>query len=144
MDKLTEVTYRPFKSSTDDGFVFSYWLNNLRYSNSFFDAIPHDIYFSNYSKIISTIINRPQTTVRIACLKEDEDVIVGFSAFDERALHYVYVKDAWRSLGIGHALLPDPMPKYATHLVNDLIWDRISKKRIKKLPLNLIFNPFNL
>ena len=44
-------------------------------------------------------------TVRIACDPTDEDAIVGFAAFTGPELHYVYVKQPFRKMGIARMLL---------------------------------------
>jgi len=44
-------------------------------------------------------------TVRVACDPADEDTIVGFAVFTGPELHYVYVKQAFRKMGIARQLL---------------------------------------
>lgn len=144
MDKLAPVKIRPYKKADDEAYVVSHWLNGLRYSNAFFDRIPHDIYFTNYSLIVNSILNRAKTRVLIACLIDDEDVILGFSVHDHKAFHWIYIKPAWRAAGIAQALLPNPMPKYTSHITDRLIFHPKTHKLRKRLPLGLLFHPFHL
>lgn len=135
-DNLEElVVARPFQVS-DFEFIISTWIRGLYYGNSWFKEIPKDIFMKFYQRVITDIMASQNTTAWVACLKEDPDVIVGYAAFHlPDVVHYVYVKEAWRHLGIASYLVKPHAPKYCSHL---------TKAGLKLKPKEMIFNPFNL
>ncbi len=78
----------------------------------------------------------PNVNVKIACLKEDENVVLGYSVArkinEVNILDFVFVKSAWRGIGIAKSLVPSPL-----HVVTSLTK---SGKALK--PKEVIFNPF--
>lgn len=46
-----------------------------------------------------------RSSASIACSPEDPDVIVGYLVYEPKTIHYVYVKEAFRKLGICRRLL---------------------------------------
>lgn len=120
--------------SSDKAFIMATFLRGLYYGDTWFSQIPKDIFMDNYKRIAEALIERPDASVRIACLKEDPDVILGYSISKGTALDWVYVKKAWRGAGIGRALLP-PKITAITHLADT------GKALMNKIP-NCIFNPF--
>lgn len=112
------------------------WMRTLRFGNDFFKLIESSAYFSSYQEYIKKLLQRPQCIVRIACLTEDPDVILGFSVSEPDTLHYVWCeKDSRRKFGIARALTQFPFSTF-THLTNVgmSIWS-------KKFP-EAKFNPF--
>lgn len=116
------------------GFIYSKWLRSLRFGNEYFKLINSDDYYSNYKRYVSEVLDRPDVYLRLAVLTDEPDTALGFSVNEHSVLHYVYVKDDVRRLGIGSALVR----KFDTftHLTKDAlpIWTR-------KYP-KAIFNPF--
>lgn len=52
-------------------------------------------------------MQRHDVYVRVCCLREDPDVILGYAICEgDHILHYVHVKEAWRKFGIATSLLP--------------------------------------
>lgn len=123
-------------SPNDHSFILATFLRGLYYGDSWFSQIPKDVFMDNYKKIAQALLISPNTTVKIACLPEDSDVIIGYSilSLDYQAIVWVHVKKAWRLKGIARSLVPQH-PTAVTHL-NDL-----GKKLLTKLP-NAVFNPF--
>jgi len=124
--------YRP----TDRSFVLATFLRGLYYGDSWFSEIPKDIFMENYKRVVEALLNSPNVVVKVACLKEDPDVILGYSILssDLKAIAFVYVKSAWRKKGIGRSLLPQ-FPIAVTHLT------ALGKSLLSKLP-GAVFNPF--
>lgn len=122
----------------DKNFILATFLRGLYYGDSWFSEIPKNIFMDNYKKIAEAIVNSPNVTLKIACLNEDPDVILGYSVLssDFQTIHWVYVKSAWRKKGIGRSLVPR-MPTNVTHLT------LLGKTLIKKFD-NTVFNPFAL
>src|SRR5262249_10235426 len=63
----------------DYNFILATFLRGLYYGDSWFSLIPKDIFMDNYKIIAQTLIKLPSTVVKIACLPDDPDVILGYS-----------------------------------------------------------------
>lgn len=122
----------------DKHFIYSTFLRGLYYGDSWFSLIPKQIFMDNYKKVIEGLIFSPNTTINIACLKDDPNVILGYSitSADFTTIHYVFVKTVWRKKGIAKSLLPHS-PKEITHLTT------LGKILMPKFK-DVIFNPFKL
>jgi hypothetical protein len=125
----------------DKNFVIATFLRGLYYGDSWFSQIPKAIFMANYKLVIEALIAK--TTIKVACLKEDPDVILGYSILsnDFQTIHWVYVKSSkladgttWRQKGIGRALIPQ-YPTSVSHLT------KLGKDLLPKLK-NTVFNPF--
>lgn len=55
--------------------------------------------------MLDRILTSPDTVTNIACLPNDEDVILGYAVFQPKILHYVFVKEAFRENGIAKSLV---------------------------------------
>lgn len=98
------ITYRPFREA-DLPFILDSWLKTLRVNNDFFRQIDRDIYKLIYPEIVTRLVRTHRT--RVACLKEDDDVIIGYVCTNSDTLHWVFVKNQWRGLGIMKDLVPN-------------------------------------
>ena len=54
--------------------------------------------------------------VRVACLADDPDVIIGFAITRPNILDYVYTKGPWRKQGVAKKLLEGQVINYVTHI----------------------------
>lgn len=128
---------RDFRDS-DKNFVLATFLRGLYYGDSWFSLIPKPIFMDNYKKVGEHLVTNPSVTIKIACLKEDPDVIIGYSILsaDFQTIHWVFVKTLWRKHGIGRTLVPQN-PSTVSHLT------KVGLQLLHKLP-NAIFNPFKL
>lgn len=118
----------------DENFILSTFLRGLYYGNDWFKEIPKDLFMTKYHDIIEYLLAKPNTVVKIACLKEDEDVILGYSIHRDSILDFIFVKKAWRKKGIGKALLPLTFTK-VSHL---------TKVGRALKPTSCIFDPFSM
>jgi len=122
----------------DKNFILATFLRGLYYGDSWFSEIAKDIFMTNYKPVVEKFLNDPiKYTVKVACLKEDPTVIIGYSILsaDYQGITWVYVKSAWRKRGIAKSLTPR-YPTYVTHLT------ALGKVLMKKFETNVIFNPF--
>lgn len=120
----------------DIAFIFATWLRGLYYGNDWFEAIPKDIFMENYHRVVEALLEKPSVEIRISCLKEDPSTILGYAIIerDRNAIHWIFVKEAWRRFGIAKSLIPEDQKwVMATHLTK-------LGKRLK--PREMIFNPF--
>lgn len=135
MNKIDLIAQRDVKPE-DFNFIFATWLRGLRYGNSWFEAIDTKVYFTIYHKIIEKVLLKPTTSIKIACLKDDIDVVLGYSIYEGTRLDWVFVKKAWRGIGIAKSLIPGDT-QVVSHLTNTGLL------MLKKHP-NVAFNPFSL
>lgn len=133
-DLIEKIVIRPPREG-DVGFLFSTWATGLYYGNDNPGDDEHDARkkMSKIRKDIEPILYSPKTRIAVACLKEDEDVILGYSVFEGDSFHWIYVKKPWRLLGIGKSLIP-PGIKKATFMTE-------AGKSLK--PNNWEYIPFN-
>lgn len=132
-EDLALVATRPYRDG-DKNFILASWLRGLYYGSEWFREIPKEIFMENYHKVIDHILNRAQVTV--ACLKDDEDVILAYSVHGAHKLHWVFCKKAWRGIGISKLLVPVETTTI-THLT------KVAISYLRKNP-NVHFNPFSL
>lgn len=127
------VVIRP-ANERDVPFIFSCWLRGLRYGNELFELIDAEVYYEVYHQVIQNIITSPGTNVSVACLKEDPEVILGFSVSSGSTLHWTHVKKPWRNIGIAKALAP-------AHLTTVSHLTKVGVGILKNHP-TVRFNPF--
>lgn len=122
----------------DKNFILATFLRGLYYGDSWFSLIPKQIFMINYKRVAEALVNNDRCAVKIACLKEDQDVILGYSILstDYQVIHWVFVKNSWRQKGIAKSLLPQ-YPTAVTHLT------KLGQKLLPKFE-STIFNPFKL
>lgn len=136
MKDSDEILYRDSHSVDDIGFIVSTWLQGLYHGNDWFKQIDRDTYFDFYKKVVKSLVHRPTVKLKICCLKDNTDVILGYSVVEEKdhkkILHWVFVKPVWRKQGIAKVLIPKDI-EVITHLTK---WG----KQLK--PKEWIFNPF--
>lgn len=113
--------------------VFSKWLRSLRYGNEYFKLIDQEIYFSVYHRYIEVLLSRNLSSVYLAVLSDDRDVVLGFSVTEPGKLHYVHTHKDQRKQGIARSLCKDI--KTVTHITNDGLKAWAKHPEIK-------FNPF--
>ncbi len=128
---------RDFKED-DRKFIKATFLKGLYFGDSWYSLIPNAIFVDNYTKVADALLSSPNTIVKVACLKDDADVILGYSILGHQfsTVHWVFVKSAWRKGGIGRALVP-LRPDTVTHLT------ALGKSLMSKIE-TASFNPFKL
>jgi len=144
VSKKELIDMRPYIED-DKNFVLATWLRGLYYGESFYSSIPKAIFMENYHSILEGFLDRNADSITIACLKEDPDVILGYSVVrnlkigeaDISVLDWIFVKTAWRGIGIAKMLLPKRL-NACTHMT------KLGSSIIKSHNLDIIFNPFLL
>lgn len=122
----------------DRNFILATFLRGLYYGDSWFSAIDKKAFMENYKKVAEALISGNNTIINIACLKDEPDVILGYSILssDYQTIHWVFVKESWRKKGIAKSLCPQ-YPSTVTHL------NKLGKTLLTKFP-GVIFNPFKV
>ncbi len=129
LDKKDLVSIRGPRPD-DVSFIYASWLRGLYYGDTWFGEIPKDVFMANYHRVLEAILTKAD--VRVACLKDDPDVILGYSVAYGPILHWIFVKSAWRNIGIGKSLT-DFKIEAATHL---------TKVGRSLKPKDCVYNPF--
>lgn len=103
--------------------IFSRWLRSLRYGNEYFKKIRPSVYWDVYHRYIERLLLQGHTTVRMAVLTQDPDVVLGYAVTRGHILDYVHVHRDMRKMGIAKSLIP-PGITDITHLTKDAtpIW----------------------
>src|ERR1022692_61729 len=99
----TEVTIREPRPE-DINFILSTMLKGLFYGSKFWNEVDQTSFFQNYEPFLKTLMLRSE--IKIACLDDDQDVILGYSMAKANVLHFLFVKKSYRKLGIGKLLYP--------------------------------------
>ena len=120
----------------DINFIYATWLRSYRTGSSIGRQSRNTIYYREYNKVIDQILN--SSTIKIACLDEDELIILGYAVFDRENIHYIFVKEAFRRLGIAKRLVESSLilPETCTHSTY------LAEAVIEKFKLT--YNPFLL
>jgi len=134
MDKKDLIFTRD-ATPDDVNFIFATWLRGLRYGNHTFELIHQEIYFTLYHQVIEKLLSSPTVKIKVSALIEDPTVILGYCVSDQDVVHWTFVKDAWRGIGIMKSLLPKDFTT-VTHITN------IGEEIIRKKFPHIIFNPF--
>lgn len=120
----------------DKNFIMATFLRGVYYGDSWFSLIPKSIFMDNYKKLVEAAVDNNKAVIKVACLKEDSNVIIGYSILsnDYQAIVWCFVKSAWRNHGIAKSLLPQH-PTACTHLT------KVGQTLMTKYP-GMVFNPF--
>jgi GNAT superfamily N-acetyltransferase len=135
--ELSKKELIAFRAPTldDENFIYSTWLKGLRYGNELFSLIDQEIYFKTYHVIIEFLLKHPTTRIEVAALKEDPEVILGYVVRNQDTVHWLFVKQAWRGIGLARSLLSAPF-EFVSHLT-----DQGASLLKQKYP-TVKFNPF--
>lgn len=87
----------------DIPFIYETWLKSYRLDSSLGRLTRSSIFFENYRTVVDKILQDSNTD--IACLREDEDIILGYLVSEDKILHYSFVKEAFRKIGIAKSLV---------------------------------------
>lgn len=144
---VARVVHRTI-TTRDLAFVTNSWLKSNRKRG--FKYIEPQVYFHWHHKLLEALI--PTSNVIVACDIDNPDKIYGYGVarYDGPNLfvHYVYVREGWRGLGIGGSIFRAWMERFAPGAV---VWTHTSDgwedfvKHLRKtgaLGVAGIFNPY--
>lgn len=103
MNDQSMVVLRNFNPSEDQALIYASWRNALWFSEAREENSSAKFYAIATRRIRKLLAN-PDIKIKIACLSEMKDFIVGYSLMDHQHLHWVYVKADYRDKGIGKLL----------------------------------------
>lgn len=152
-EKNNEVAYRLLDPS-EHNFIYNSFLKSYR-DSPMVKGVPNTIYFKKQHDLIELFLVDPRSRAIVACNAQDPEQIYGYILAQSRpgdaqgdvlVVHWVYVKQPFRNLGIAKQLfaklssLPGERPTAAvqyTHRVKTV--DRL----LQSYP-HVTFNPYLL
>jgi GNAT superfamily N-acetyltransferase len=132
-------------NENDHAYIKATWVENYRQSRAT-QQIVNPVYFPGQRSLIERIfaVCPIETDILVACDPEDERVIYGWAVGrrETATLHYVYVRQEWRGLGIGDRLIQTITGRHdsafsITHLPGD-------RRFFSRLAKHAIYNPYLL
>lgn len=123
---------------SDIPFIYSSWLKSYRNSEDT-KGITDTVYYAHHHNFIEALLSRPTCVVLIVSPTGDPNTILGYSVTDSSrngpVIHYVYVKEAWRKMGLMKRLLSDAQVDVAACLfthrtkVAERLWSKYTEAR---------------
>lgn len=96
------IIVRAYQGKESDlAFIRNTWLLSFRLSH-FAGTLPDDLYLPAQTEQIGRLLGISQTL--IACDLEDQDTILGYLTHQDQVIHYIYVKEDWRGIGVARGL----------------------------------------
>ncbi len=135
MTKITQVplVFRRLEAE-DLNFIYPHWLNSYR-TAPFSQLMPAKYFKLEHKKIITSLLTKAKTIVAVD--PGDLNLIYGFMTHETTdgypVIHYLYVKEAFRGLGIAKALLSEigihsrhnqVFTSHMTHIARDCLEKR--------------------
>ncbi len=122
--------------------ILATWLRGLKHGDEFFSLVDPKAYYSVYSRVILTLLKRPECRARLAVIADEPDTVIAWTVFEGNALHFIFVKRggkgelAGRGRGIATSIFPEGVDTF-THItkIGKSIWRNKKYKELK-------FNPF--
>ncbi len=104
------ILIRPYNAQTDTNFVYSTWLRNYKHSSYFAKRIKPSVFFAGHHAVLNHLLAKPAMRLSVACDKNDPETIWGWLACEpsnlmQTVVHFMFVKDAFRKMGIARTLL---------------------------------------
>ena len=120
----------------DEAFVISTFLRGIYYGETFFSETPKEIFMKHYKLVARSLIGSNQVKVKIACLPDDPETIIGFSVLsnDFKTVNFVFVKKKWRNKGIARGLVPKGFEYVVPQHVTNIGKSILSKYKTKHNP----------
>ena len=98
---LNDLVYIRQLKEEDMPFIFATWLRQLWYAKTNHTTLTKSSFFKVYHEQLEFLVRHHDTAV--AALKDDPDTILGYLV-DTEPTPFVYIKKAWRDVGIELAL----------------------------------------
>lgn len=136
MEALEGLVLRP-GIVADRPFIAAAWFKSFQ---KHAPEVGFDVYKAGQGALIDRLLERSAVVTAAVELGPDLEELVGFVAWEGPAIHYVYVKQAFRRLGIGARLLKLPeSPLWHTHETHT--WRKLSGKPHTRYNPYLLVNP---
>ena len=142
-DCIDQWIIRKAKPS-DIAFVYDTFLNSVKHCSSLGKSCRSRVFFEEYKQVIDKLLTQSKTTV--ACLPNNEDVIVGYMISSEPlTVHFIFIKEIFRDLGVATSLIRDAFPDLDLRMHNLTYTHRTyDGDRLIRHRQEFIYNPFLL
>ena len=131
-------------TENDKPFIFSSWLKHYKNRSYFAKRIRNSIFYKWHHIIIENILDRPATVVMVAHPEGEPDVILGFIVGEvvpeNSVVHFVYVKPAFKRMGIAKHLFKKSKLDQAEFFTH---WTFDCDELLRKLP-NIVYDPYRI
>ena len=97
-------TLRPM-TKDDEGFVYRAWLEGYWQHCPESAYMPKSEWFCRWHRVIERLLEAEATQVQVAHVENQPDVLLGFACATLGVLHWAYVKQTFRGLGICRSLV---------------------------------------
>lgn len=101
MDHNLLITRRA--TGADKAFIFSSWLKSYRTTMG---DVPAALYYAGQHDIIDRILG--QCDAQVLASREDEATVIGWIVTSDQWIHYLYIKQQFRRMGLARVLVDDP------------------------------------
>ena len=98
----TEVTIRSYNPMTDDSYIYSTWSKYAWYSSKDPISISKHQFFKQKNAYIKDILQNG--VVKVACVKDDPYVIMGYIVVHNNKVEWLCVKKDYHNQGIEELL----------------------------------------
>lgn len=88
----------------DLNFIYSTWLKSYRCDSPTGRSVRKSVFFREYYGVLDSIFQSRSTQTLVACLPNNEIVLLGFLVFQPDILHYIVVKSDWQQRGVAKSL----------------------------------------
>lgn len=123
----------------DIEFIYATWTRSYRHGSAVGKSVNSDAeFYPQYNKVIDWLLSQPDSTVDVVALPDQPLVILGYAVSQKKVLHFLFVKEAFRNLGIEEALLKK-LGKIEVYTHKTVSIKKIMQKYAKAL-----YNPFLL
>lgn len=110
MSEPVQMLIRP-ATDEDMAFVFHSWLMTYRKAPATV-GIPSNVFYAQHHKLIERLIEDPATQIMIVCPSNDKELICAYMVASPvqntngkaMMIHFVYVKETFRLLGLAKTL----------------------------------------
>lgn len=139
------IVVRAYDKDTDEDFIYSTWIRNYKHSSYFAKRIKPSVFFKEHHIVIDHLMQKPEMVCLVAHPKNDQDTLLGYAVFekldDRHVVHFTYVKDAFRMMGIAKTIYKTAEIDMAKLSFSH--WTMPVDELIKKYP-DIIYNPYKL
>lgn len=137
------MTLRPMDEE-DRSFIFSSWIRSYRSSQAM-AFVPNAVYYDKQKQLIEYILSR--SIVSVAVNYNDDSQIFGWVCFEQEpihTIHYCYVKQPYRNMGIANVLLVHAFNyKNSSYAITQATHANKNFAHLSNV-FEMIFNPFQI
>lgn len=127
--------------SSDIAFIYSTWLNATKYDSDIGKNIRKSVFFEHYRLVIDHILSKETTNVLVACKPDEPSVIFGYLVSEPETIHFCFVKESFRNLGIARSLYESAFSDSGEGAVSTTHETQFAEEIIRK---HFDYNPFLL